>query len=270
MTAESKSALEALGRVFEGLARNGVFAIAYSGGLDSRFLSFAAQRLGYKPVLMHICGPHIPKKETEEAVEWAKMRGLELRVFELNPLKEEHVAAGEKMRCYWCKQRLFRYLLEQTDLTLVDGTNHSDTKAFRPGMKVLEELGVRSPLKEAGLTKPAIRRIGAELGFDNPEQPSRPCLLTRFPYGYRPSAELLRFFEEKEAEFSKMLDAMLQKEANFRIRLVEEKPVLHILSEDFEALDDVQCDALKEAANKSDIAVEPQEVLSGFFDKKKT
>ena len=84
--------------------------------------------------------------------------------------------------CAVCKRHIFTELLRIAgDAQLCDGTNHSDLAVYRPGRKALEELGIRSPLAEADISKDEIRSLGAALGFRNPGQMARPCLLTRFP-----------------------------------------------------------------------------------------
>ena len=137
------------------------FALAYSGGLDSRFLAHAAQRFGFEPVLLHIVGPHIPPEETDYARHWAASRALAYEELPADPLDLALVASGDRRRCYACKRNLFSLLKARTDLPLCDGTNASDAGQYRPGIRAVEELGILSPLASAGLTKADIHRCAA-------------------------------------------------------------------------------------------------------------
>ena len=105
--------------------------------------------------------------------------------------------------------------------TLCDGSNASDRESYRPGLRALEELGVRSPLAEAGLSKDDIHRLAAHTGMDRPDQQARPCLLTRFAYGLAPTAEALAALDEAEYAVAGLLAADGPGPApEFRLRLV--------------------------------------------------
>lgn len=188
---EETALLPRLESVLGVLAAGNRFALAYSGGLDSRFLAHAAQRFGFEPVLLHIVGPHIPPEETDYARHWAASRELAYEELPADPLDLALVASGDRRRCYACKRNLFSLLKARTDLPLCDGTNASDAGQYRPGIRAVEELGILSPLASAGLTKADIHRCAALTGMEDPEQKARPCLLTRLPYGMKPERSLL-------------------------------------------------------------------------------
>lgn len=176
-------------------------AIAFSGGLDSRFLSHTALRLGLMPVLYHVRGPHTAPEETAWAFSWAKKNGLVMHGLDFDPLTLDAVRRGAQDRCYYCKRAMFSLLrrnLGEGDV-LCDGTNASDKKAWRPGLRALEELGVLSPLALAGLEKPRIRALAEKTGLERPGQQARPCLLTRLDYGFSPDADLLALVARMEA-----------------------------------------------------------------------
>ena len=178
---------------------DGTVTIAYSGGLDSRFLAFAASKLGYRVVLLHVAGPHMAPSESEGAVKDARNMGLTVTVITANPLGSRQVAAAGKNRCYGCKLHLFTQLLKHAaGGRLCDGTNASDLTVYRHGRKALTELGIHSPLAEAGIGKPDIRRIARTMGMAHPDQAARPGLLTRFPYGMMPDAGTLSLIAEAE------------------------------------------------------------------------
>ena len=186
----------ALAKVLTGLPR---MAVAYSGGLDSRFLCHAALLCGCDVLAVHVSGPHIPAQESTGATAWAQQRGLHLRTARFDPLTLPEVATNTPQRCYGCKTGLVQLLRgelaalaeQEQGRVLCDGTNADDLQAYRPGLRALEEGCVRSPLAEAGLSKAAIREAARATGLDRPEQRARPCLLTRMAYGMRPDAATL-------------------------------------------------------------------------------
>lgn len=142
------------------IAPEGKFALAYSGGVDSSILLAVARGMG--------------------------LDVLPLTFDFQDSLKVPEVRENGKERCYYCKSNMMKHLRtrarEQGYDILCDGTNADDRKQYRPGLRALEELGVRSPIGEAGITKEELRAIGRELGLPVASKPSSPCLLTRFPY----------------------------------------------------------------------------------------
>ena len=185
-------------------------AIAYSGGLDSRFLCHAALLCGCDVLAVHVYGPHIPPQESAGAAAWAQKRGLPLHTARFDPLALHEVEYNSPQRCYGCKTGLIALLraelahVAQTDLgrVLCDGTNADDLQAYRPGLRALTEGDVRSPLAEAGLTKAQVREAARATGLDRPDQRARPCLLTRLAYGMRPDAATLARLAAAEADLA--------------------------------------------------------------------
>ena len=204
----------------------GSLAVAFSGGLDSRFLAHAARHFGHAPLLLHVSGPHIAPAESAWARRWAHSHNLRLSELELNPLDHQDIAAGGKDRCYYCKHLLFSAMRERLEpgAVLCDGSNFSDLETYRPGLRATRELGIRSPLAEAGLTKDLIRALAGLTGLDRPSQRASPCLLTRFAYGLRPSRDLLGQLAEAEAAVAGLLRLETDSEdedaiPDFRLRL---------------------------------------------------
>ncbi len=224
MPVEQVSKLSALQKALESLlgAAPQPFALAYSGGLDSRFLAFAATHLGYAPQLFHVTGPHIPQAESAYAKDFALRHSLPYQEFFYTPLGIEAVRHTHKDRCYHCKNGLFTFLKTQTSLPLADGSHSSDTQSYRPGTKALQEHGVYSPLALAGLEKQDIRNLAASLGMEQPNQAARPCLLTRFAYNLEVQEDTLRILEQAEA----IIHAHLSGE-DFRLRVLPEGLELH-------------------------------------------
>ncbi|MCJ7486218.1 MAG: ATP-dependent sacrificial sulfur transferase LarE [Candidatus Aminicenantes bacterium] len=164
--------------------------VAFSGGVDSTLLLKAAtDTLGRGASAVTAASVIHPAWETREAKEIAREIGVPLRVMRVEPLEEDAFAANPPERCYHCKSKIFARFLEiarsQGIPWILDGTNADDAGDFRPGMKALAELGIRSPLKEAGLVKSEVRRLSRFLGLPTAAKPALACLASRFPYGTR-------------------------------------------------------------------------------------
>ena len=171
--------------------------VAFSGGIDSRFLSHAALLSGCDVLAVHARGPHIPVGESAHALAWAEGRGLPLLVVDFDPLSLPEVATNSRQRCYACKTGLLAAIgaalarAGQQGRVLCDGSNADDLVAYRPGLRALQEADVMSPLAESGMDKAAIRAAARATGLDDPDQRARPCLLTRLAYGLAPDADVL-------------------------------------------------------------------------------
>ena len=230
--------LSRLEKVLSGIAPNKRLAIAFSGGLDSRFLSFAAKYLGYTVKLLTVRGPHISAEETAEAVQWAQDNSFEMELLDLNPLQMEAVVFNHTDRCYFCKKHLFLELKRRAaDLPLCDGTNHSDLSHYRPGLKALSELKIHSPLAEAEFSKQDNREVGALIGLDHWDQAARPCMLTRLPYNQKVLASDLTAVGEAETAMNRFFAGLNKGEIRFRLRKVSPKAFeMHIQREDFDRL----------------------------------
>ncbi len=262
--------------ILEEMALDGHFSLAYSGGLDSRFVAHAAQRAGFAPLLLHVRGPHVPPAETAYARRWAAWRGLSLRELTVDPLDLPAVASGTRDRCYACKFTLFSRLLEEAEgLPLCDGTHASDAQGYRPGRKALDELGIRSPLALAGLSKADIRALGRLTGLEHADQNARPCLLTRFDYGMRPTPELLNALSHGEQTIDEILRlAFGERAPDFRLRLTGPNCwELHLrpMGKKRELpplLEKRLRSALKDAVGVNVTRIAVLDTLSGYFDRK--
>ncbi len=216
----------ALTRLETELGRAGPAFVAVSGGVDSRFLALVCRRLGMDVHAVHFTGLFMNPDESREAVEWLKAARIPTHVLRVDPLQLPAVASGARERCYHCKRLLYATALDLAQPlgrnALLEGSNVSDRQEYRPGAKALAELGILSPLAEAGFGKELIRAAGRELGLDNPDQPSRPCLLTRMGYGMKADADVLARLAQAESA----LKELGLKE--FRLRLTSEGPVLFV------------------------------------------
>ena len=185
--------------------------VAFSGGIDSRFLCHAAQLCGCDVLAVHARGPHIPAGESTWALSWAQRRGLPLLVVDFDPLPLPEVANNSQERCYACKAGLLAAIgaaltqAGQMGRSLCDGSNADDLNAFRPGLRALKEAGVVSPLAQAGMSKAVIRAVARATGLDDPEQRARPCLLTRLAYGLEPQKEALVRLAAAEEDLAALL-----------------------------------------------------------------
>lgn len=166
---------------------NNKVAIAFSGGVDSSYLLQAAKEAGADFTAYYVNGPFQPEFEFEDAKRLAADVGARLVVLKANQLTDERVVSNPSNRCYYCKQKVFGLIMEAAKAdgytVICDGTNASDDASDRPGMKALQELQVKSPLRECGLTKSDVRRLSKEAGLFTWDKPSYACLATRIPTG---------------------------------------------------------------------------------------
>ena len=178
-------------------------AVAFSGGVDSTYLLHEAVKAGKEKVTALIMKtPSVPEREIDEAVTFCKSRGISFFVLPADPFSAAGFRENGRDRCYICKHFLFSALLEKAKEEgipfVADGTNADDRKEFRPGLRALKELDIRSPLAEAGLTKKEIRELSEKEGLPTWNKPSFSCLATRFPYGEELTVEKLRRTEAAE------------------------------------------------------------------------
>mgnify|MGYP003870798681 CR=1 FL=1 len=176
-------------------------AVAYSGGVDSSLLLFAATKVLKKNVIaVTAAAPFIPKWEVEDAQIQAGKFNVRHIVFDVDlPLL---VSNNPPDRCYHCKLTLFSMMMERIrgegDYILIDGSNADEINEYRPGFKALKELGVRSPMVDAGLTKQNIRYLSKMFGLDTWDKPAYACLLSRIPYNTEITPVLLERIENAE------------------------------------------------------------------------
>jgi len=162
--------------------------VAFSGGVDSTLLAKVAFiELGEKTVAVTAKSPTYPQREFDESKKLAEEIGIRHIVIETAESDDPEFAANPPDRCYHCKKELFGKLagLAKSEglACLLDGSNDDDSGDYRPGAKAAEELGIISPLRDAGLTKPEIRELSKELGLPTYDKPALACLASRFPYG---------------------------------------------------------------------------------------
>lgn len=178
--------------------------VAFSGGVDSTFLLKACHDVLHDHVLaVTASSPTYPRAEIDNALEMAQSLGVRHLLLETKELDNREFVANSPQRCYHCKRELFsdlqRIAGEHGLGNVVDGANADDVADYRPGMRAAQELGVRHPLQEAGLTKEEIRALSKEQGLPTWDKPSLACLASRLPYGMPIEERSLAMIEAGEA-----------------------------------------------------------------------
>lgn len=252
------------------LASLPALTIAFSGGVDSRFLCHAAKLCGCKVLAIHAYGPHTPASASLCAQKWAEQNDISFRAVAFDPLELAEVSHNTRNRCYACKQALIGAIAKvaqdqkRAHWPVCDGSNADDEKAFRPGLAALKQAGVISPLALAGMTKAAIRSSGEDTGLSEPGQKSRPCLLTRFAYNLPPEKHVLKRLEDCEMGLQKLFNAAGYADGDFRLRLTP-GPVLQVSLPGMARAPGLAELLARQGFAAASITITPQ--ISGFFDK---
>lgn len=177
-------------------------ALAFSGGVDSSYLLYAAVKCGADVGVYYVKSQFQPEFELRDALELADRLGVRVRLIRQDILSCPDVTVNPPDRCYYCKKHIMGAVKAQSradgyDL-IVDGTNASDDISDRPGYRALGEEGILSPLRICGLTKPEIRRLSEEAGLPTWNKPAYACLATRIAAGEPITAEKLEAAEAGE------------------------------------------------------------------------
>lgn len=176
--------------------------VAFSGGVDSALLAYVAYKaLGDNMLAVTVKAPYTPTWEFEEALDFAREHGFRHEIIDF-PLVPTEITLNPPDRCYLCKLEIFDTIIgcaEKNSIQVVfDGSNKDDLKDYRPGMKALEELNIKSPMLDLGITKDEIRKLSHHFKLKTWNKPSCACLLSRIPYNTEIKIEELAKIEKAE------------------------------------------------------------------------
>ena len=210
-------------------------AIAFSGGVDSTFLLKVAHNvLSDKVIAVTAVSKFVPQREIDESKNFCKAENIQQIFLPVDVLSIAEIKNNPPNRCYICKKEIFTQILkvagEKNFLYVAEGSNKDDEGDYRPGMKAIEELKIKSPLREVELYKSEIRELSKKLNLPTFDKPSMACLATRFVYGEEISEEKLLMLDRAE-QF--LFDEGFKQ---FRVRLHDKLARIEILPDDFEKL----------------------------------
>lgn len=177
--------------------------IAYSGGVDSAYLAYAATRvLGSSALCVTADSASYPERHRSIALRLSADFGFTHEIIRTAEMERPEYRANPANRCYYCKHELYTHLSalarERGIAVIADGANADDRGDYRPGRQAAREFGVRSPLDDAGLTKPEIRELSRRAGLPTWDEPASACLSSRIPYFSEVTDEKLRMIERAE------------------------------------------------------------------------
>jgi len=198
-----KALLEKYDRLKDYLASFGSVAVAFSSGVDSTFLLYAAKEaLGDRAIAVTASSCSFPERELNEAKEYCQKMGIRHFVIKSEELEIEGFSHNPKNRCYLCKHELFEKIgalaKEQGINEIAEGSNLDDNGDYRPGLQAVAELGVKSPLRHVGFTKQEIRELSQYFNIPTWNKQSFACLSSRFPYGDLINEKKLKMVDRAE------------------------------------------------------------------------
>ena len=194
---------EKFSRLKEYIGELGSLAVGFSGGVDSSFLMVVAHEvLGDKAIAVTGVDASVPERELTEAKEFCEKYGIRQVTCSWNPMQEEGYRKNSPDRCYYCKKGIFSEIKRVADEYgieyVAEGSNMDDLGDYRPGLRAVEELSVKSPLREVGLYKEDIRNISKAMGLPTWSKPAYACLASRFVYGEEITEEKLHMIDQAE------------------------------------------------------------------------
>ena len=232
-------------------------ALAFSGGVDSAWLLYAGIRYGAEIRPYYVKSQFQPDFEYRDAMRLCRELGAEPTVLPMDALCSEAVRRNGPDRCYHCKINIMSTIMARAAAdgfsVLLDGTNASDDSGDRPGMRALGELGILSPLRLCGLTKPEIRRLSREAGLFTWDKPAYACLATRVKTGETITNERLAAIERSEERLFSL------GYTDFRVRTSGENALLQFPEAQLErALTELPCIREQFGADFTSIEIDPK------------
>lgn len=217
------------------LAEYDRIAVAFSGGVDSAFLLKTAHDvLGSRVAAVTVRSVLFPARESAEAEDFCRQYGIRQIFCEMDPLKIEGFAQNPPDRCYLCKKKMICTILaaakEQQITVVAEGSNMDDEGDYRPGHRAVAELGIKSPLREAGLSKAEIRVLSKQMQLPTWDKPSFACLASRFAYGEQITSEKMSMVEKAEQLLLEL--GFLQ----MRVRMHGKIARIEVLPQDFDRI----------------------------------
>ena len=198
----SEPAVEKAEALRDVLASLGSVIVAYSGGVDSAYLAYAASRaLGDRAIAITADSPSYPEHHRRLAIDIAERFALQHEIIYTREMDRPEYRANPANRCYFCKHELYPHLTRIATARraiVIDGNNADDRGDYRPGRQAAREFGVRSPLDEVNLGKDEIRELSRRAGLPTWDEPASACLSSRIPYHSEVTVEKLRTIEEAE------------------------------------------------------------------------
>lgn len=247
ITQPSKELFDKYGQLKDYLKSLESVAVAFSSGVDSTFLLYAAKdALDDKVIAVTASSCSFPKRELNEAIKYCEENGIRHEICQSEELEIEGFSHNPKNRCYLCKHELFEKILviaaREGINAVVEGSNLDDNGDYRPGLQAVAELDIKSPLRHIGFTKEEIRVLSKYFNLPTWDKQSFACLSSRFVYGETISEEKLSMVDKAE---QLLLDLGFHQ---VRVRIHNMIARIEIMPEEFEKL--ISEDVRKEITEK--------------------
>ncbi len=217
-----------LEKIKAGLSNYNGVVVAFSGGVDSGLLlKLATQTLKENVIAVTAVSPLHPKKEIEDAKKFAKSLGCKHLFIQTHELTDPKFVSNTKNRCYLCKLELFariKKIAAKYNYSVIEGSNKSDLSDYRPGIRALKKLKIKSPFIESGITKEEIRILAKKLHLSNWNKPSMACLASRIPYGIKINKAILQRIGKAEIYLGRLKRSQIRGRDHFPVARIDVYP----------------------------------------------